>query len=351
MRLWFRYLRERRMYLILYLLTAFLFLTVGSLYHIENLGKLLYAALLTFVIWAAACLWDGMRYVALSRRLEESFLHFQQSGELLLEAEEERRLKEVEGAIESAQDLCGAYAVFLASFRERRGKEIRRQEAEAIERNDYYMTWTHQIKTPISAMKLLLEKSGQDGRDSFLVKEELFKIEQYAEMVLTFQRLESISSDLMLQEYDLDALLKKALRKYSVLFINKSLRLSLQETGCTVLTDEKWFVFCLEQLLSNSIKYTNQGSISLHAEISGDRAILILEDTGIGIRPEDLPRIFERGFTGYNGRLDKKSTGIGLYLCRRILTHLNITVKAESEEGAGTRILLGIPRPDRLIRD
>ena len=260
-------------------------------------------------------------------------------------------MKEAESNIESARDLCMAYTLFLSSVLEKHAAKRHQWEAKSAERNDYYMMWTHQIKTPISAMKLLLEESGLCDRDSFLMKEELFKIEQYVDMVLTFQRLESISSDLVLQEYDLDALLKKALRKYSVLFINKSLGLSLQETCSTVLTDEKWFVFCLEQLLSNSIKYTNQGGISLRAERFPERVRLVLEDTGIGIRAEDLPRIFDRGFTGYNGRLDRKSTGIGLYLCRQIFTHLNITFKAESDEGAGTRILLGIPRPGSLIQD
>lgn len=353
MRLWLRYLSEKRAVLLLYFLTALLFLTVGSLYHMENLEKLLYASLLALVFWAAAGLWGGYKYVRRSRRLEETFLHYDQCGELLLPEEEEKRLKDLEYAIDSAQDLHTACLTLLSLMRERHRRERLSWEARSIERNDYYCLWTHQIKTPIAAMKLLLEESGLQDRDCFLMKEELFKIEQYVEMVLTFQRLESISSDLALQEYDLSTLVKKALRKYSVLFINKSLKLDMQEIRQTVLTDEKWFVFCLEQLLSNSIKYTPQGGISLSArrDTDADRAALTLEDTGIGIRPEDLPRIFERGFTGYNGRIDQKSTGIGLYLCRQILTHLGITIQVESQEGAGTRITLGIPLPADRIRD
>lgn len=353
MKLWLRYFREKKGTVFLYLLTVFLFLTVGSLYHIENLEKLSYAALLTLVFWVLAGLWNGWKYVRRSRRLEEVFRHFEQSGKLLWETDEEKWLQESEGNPESAQDMSMAYAALLVAVCEQHERQKRLWEAKSADQNDYYMMWTHQIKTPIAAMKLLLEESGRDDRNSFLLKEELFKIEQYVDMVLTFQRLESLSADLVLQKYGLDALVKKAVRKYSVLFINKSLGLTLQKTECAVLTDEKWFVFCLEQLLSNSIKYTPQGGITLSVQpgTDTDRVSLALEDTGIGIRPEDLPRIFERGFTGYNGRLDQKSTGIGLYLCRQILTHLNIAIRVESEEGAGTKIVLGIPLAAERIRD
>ena len=171
----------------------------------------------------------------------------------------------------------------------------------------------------------------------------MFKIEQYVEMVLTFQRLESLSSDLVLQEYELGSILRRTAKKFSILFINKGLALELPETKARVLTDEKWFGFCLEQLFSNSIKYTRQGKIAVYVEECAESVRLELEDTGIGIRPEDLPRIFEKGFTGYNGRMNKKSTGIGLYLCRRIFDHLSIRVNVESQEGKGTRASMELP--------
>lgn len=225
-----------------------------------------------------------------------------------------------------------------------------RWEERTAECRDYYIMWTHQIKTPIFALRLLLENGETHDRNAFLMREELFKIEQYAEMALTFQRLENISSDLVLQKYSLYAMLKQAVRKYAVLFINKGLSLELQETEAEVVTDEKWFGFCVEQLLSNSIKYTPEGKIIIKtdaAETEG-KTVLSIEDTGMGIRPEDLPRIFEKGFTGYNGRLDKKSTGIGLYLCRNIFLHLGISFKVESQEGKGTKVMLTIPCGKRL---
>lgn len=341
MRLWFRFFGEKRVELVLYIVTVFLFVAVGSLYHLENLDKLMYAAILTFVVWSAAAFWKGLGYVRASRRLEEAAGYFDQTGEMLVELWD-RDSKMPEGGVEDAKTYAEALGIFISLMCERQVMQRRKWEERSAECRDYYMTWTHQVKNPISAMKLLLEGGGFHDKEGFLMREELFKIEQYAEMVLTFQRLESIASDLVLQKYDLYVLVKQAVKKYAVLFINKGLKLDLQEMHMEVLTDEKWFVFCLEQILSNSIKYTAGGGITIRAGQSEDKVILYIEDTGIGIRPEDLPRIFERGFTGYNGRLDKKSTGIGLYLCKRIFTHLGISVRVESEEDRGTKVTLGL---------
>ena len=205
---------------------------------------------------------------------------------------------------------------------------------------DYYTLWAHQIKTPIAAARLLLQEdpvavSGE-------VEVELLKIEQYVEMVLAYLRMEEMSSDLDFREYSLDDVIRQAVRKYSRMFILKRIRLDFTETGRTVLTDEKWLVFVLEQILSNALKYTKEGSISIYME--GDE--LAIRDTGIGISPEDLPRVFEKGFTGYNGRRDKKSTGIGLYLCKSVLDRLGHKIRIQSEVGRGTKVLLNLEREE-----
>lgn len=331
MRLWIQFFREKRL-AALYLSTVLLFLAVGGLYHIEDFFRLLYAAALTLAVWLAVGIRQGISYVGRRRRLEAAARHYEQSAELLtegLEGEGEFLWGELLGLLENV------YSAQMA--------ESRKWEAKEADSRDYYMMWTHQIKTPIAAMRLLLENGREREKNGFYMREELFKIEQYVEMVLTFQRLESLSSDLVLREYDLYELLRKTVRKFSVLFINKGLSLELQEMRVRVVTDEKWFDFCIGQLISNSVKYTEQGRISIRAREGEDGAILCVEDTGIGIRPEDLPRIFEKGFTGYNGRVEEKSTGIGLYLCKRSFEQLGITVKAESEVGKGTKMLLRIP--------
>ena len=203
---------------------------------------------------------------------------------------------------------------------------------------DYFTLWAHQIKTPIAAMSLLLQ--GDRPPDAAEISEQLFQIEEYVGMVLSYLRLGSEGNDFVLRSYDLDGILRQAVRKYARLFIRKKLALVYEPVVRTVLTDEKWLLFVVEQLLSNAIKYTPKGSVSLLVE--GDE--LLIRDTGIGITPEDLPRVGEKGFTGYNGRTDKKATGIGLYLCRQVLQKLGHGFRIESAPGRGTTAAIGLFR-------
>ena len=211
---------------------------------------------------------------------------------------------------------------------------------------DYYGMWAHQIKTPIAALHVLIQSMEESFDASLLqsMKMELFKTEQYVEMVLSYLRTEEMSADLMLQEYETDNLVRQAVKKYSSMFILKKIHLDYQTTDTKILTDEKWFVFVLEQLLSNALKYTAEGGrIAIYKE-TGAEGRLVIEDNGIGIQAEDLPRIFEKGFTGFNGRGDKKATGIGLYLCKKICDKLGQQIAVESEVGAGTKFYLQVSR-------
>lgn len=214
-------------------------------------------------------------------------------------------------------------------------------EAEISRDNlkDYYTLWAHQIKTPISAIHLILQSEESELNSELSM--ELFKIEQYVEFVLQYLRLESMSSDLVLKKYNLDDIVKQAVRKYARMFIRKKIKLNFSELNCPVLTDEKWLVFVIEQILSNALKYTKEGTISIYMDKLSEKT-LIIEDTGIGIAKEDINRIFERGFTGYNGRWDKKSTGLGLYLCKQILAKLSHTITIESELDKGTKIAIDL---------
>ena len=222
--------------------------------------------------------------------------------------------------------------------------EVRRQvssaaDAQERENMDYYTMWVHQIKTPIAAMGLLLQGDETDrGRE---LRSELFRIEQYVELVLSYLRLGSDSTDYVIREYDLDGILRQAARKYAALFIRGKVSLELRPTDLRVLTDEKWLQLVVEQVLSNAVKYAPGGHVKIYTRDSR----LIIEDDGVGIAREDLPRIFERGFTGCNGRMDKRATGIGLYLCREICCRLGHTITAESEPGRGTRVIIGLERP------
>lgn len=208
--------------------------------------------------------------------------------------------------------------------------ESNRKYTDMIE---YYTVWAHQIKTPIASMRLHLQN--EDSALSRKLTSELHRVEQYVEMVLTFLRLNSKSTDYVFKEYNLDKIVKSAVKKFSSDFIDRKLSLVYEPLQTTVITDEKWLSFVIEQVISNALKYTTSGSITITLE---GKKILRIRDTGIGIAPEDLPRIFENGYTGYNGRTNRRSSGIGLYLCKRICSNLGHKITASSTVDVGTTI-------------
>lgn len=232
--------------------------------------------------------------------------------------------------------LDEAYGDIIRNLYQREQDFRREQQRREAERADYYTTWVHQIKTPIASMYLSLEN--EDSPLSRSLGEELQRIEQYVRMVLTFQRLDSVDTDYVFRECPLDPLVKGALRKFAAQFIRKGIRLDYTPIEKSVVTDEKWLSFVVEQLLSNALKYTRQGAVSIYME----DGCLCIRDTGIGIAPEDLPRIFDRGYTGCNGRTDKKASGLGLYLCRRICANLGHPITAQSTPGVGTLMKLDL---------
>jgi signal transduction histidine kinase len=249
-----------------------------------------------------------------------------------------RMLKNVEEASfqlpEPSTALEADYQALLRAVAADRARLSAETENARQDMMDYYTLWAHQIKTPIAASQLLLQENPPD-RDALGI--ELLKIEEYVEMVLSYLRLDSDTTDYVLRHCELDGIIREAVRKYARVFIARKIRMDFQETGRTVLTDEKWLSFVIGQILSNALKYTPRGGT---IRVYGDGETLVIADSGIGIREEDLPRVFEKGFTGYNGREDKKATGIGLYLCRRILNRLGHDITVTSALGEGTLVRL-----------
>lgn len=237
--------------------------------------------------------------------------------------------------IESVED--GDYQEIIESLR----TEVAELEGNAAYRYretvEYYTVWVHQIKTPIASMRLTLQN--EDTPLARKLSSDLFRIEQYVEMVLAFLRLESVSSDYVFQEHSIDAIVKQSVAKFASEFIDRKIRLLYEPIDQTVVTDEKWLSFVLEQLLSNALKYTREGSIHIFLR---EPKVLCIEDTGIGIAPEDLPRIFEKGYTGYNGRIDQHASGIGLYLCKRICRNLGAEIRVTSELDKGTTVMIDL---------
>ncbi len=243
-------------------------------------------------------------------------------------------------AIGPPEDILGEdYQELIRTIYEDKMAEINSLKNRHSDMTDYYTMWVHQIKTPIAAMNLLLQQ--EDTPANRELAEELFRIEQYVEMTLHYLRLNADSNDFVIQKTDLDRVVREAVRKYARLFIRKKISLDYQPLDTQIITDEKWLEFVVEQLLSNAVKYTSGGKVSIYMKEGAGR-VLVIEDTGIGIRAEDLPRVCEKGYTGYNGHSDKRSTGIGLYLCKRMLNRLSHTIEIESEVGRGTRVMIGL---------
>ncbi len=317
------YLKERIWFLLLLAVCIAMFAFVLFLYELPveaaGYGGLLCAAALG--VWTCV---DFIRYRRKIRFLESLLGH----ASLLLD-----QLPEAVGPKETV------YHALLQELDRERRDVTSASDAWRRETTDYYTLWVHQIKTPIAAMRLILQDDDSErGRE---LSAELFRVERYVELALSYLRLGSTSTDYMIQKYSLDGILRKAVRRYAPLFIRGKVSLDLRETGMTVLTDEKWLQLVVEQVLSNAVKYAPGGHVTIYAEMD----FLLIQDDGVGIAREDLPRIFERGFTGYNGRVDKRSTGIGLYLCRQICQKLGHTITADSELGKGTRISIGLARP------
>lgn len=217
-------------------------------------------------------------------------------------------------------------------------RENNKRKNENRENREYMTLWAHQIKTPITAMELILQEFPLEETTVEYTKElsdKLFEIEQYVDSSLQYMRLDTMTSDLVLAENDVFSMVKQAVRYFSRTFIRKGIGLAMEETSVKVITDEKWVVFVLKQILSNALKYTKKGKISIYMAPQREK-VLVIEDTGIGIAEEELPRIMERGFTGYNGRMEKKATGIGLYLSYTIMEKLGHTIRIHSVVGEGT---------------
>ncbi len=229
------------------------------------------------------------------------------------------------------------YNEIISMLRNECGKANSKYKTDRTEMLDYFTTWVHQIKIPVSVMYMTLGQYDSDEHNQLAA--ELMRIDSYIEMVLCYFRLDESAADLVAHNVSVDEVIRKCVRKYASVFISKHLRIEYQGTDLTAVTDEKWLGFIIEQLISNSLKYTEKGSVSICVR---GRSIIV-SDTGIGIAAADVPRIFERGYTGLNGRADNKSTGLGLYLVKKACKKLGAQVTVQSAVGKGTQVTVTLP--------
>ena len=317
----FSYLKERLKFIVVYMCFIFIFYIVFALYSLP-LGTILYATLLCTTLAMILSIYDFDKYYRKHKRLQDikNNITITLDNLPLPKTMEERD-----------------YQNLITTLYEDKIRLISRSDHRNMELMEYFTIWTHQIKTPLSAANLLLQSEEKNIKEELL--NEIFEIDQYVDMALQYIRVENMSSDLILEEYSLLEIIRKAVKSYAKIFIYKKIKLELGEIDTKVITDEKWLLFVLKQIISNSLKYTNAGGICISLE---EEKILVIKDTGIGISEEDIPRIFERGFTGYNGRMDKKSTGLGLHLCKTILDKLSHKIYISSKVGVGTIVKIDL---------
>lgn len=212
------------------------------------------------------------------------------------------------------------------------------------EYRDYIEAWVHEIKTPIALTKLFGENN-EDSKTKNIILSEMKKIEGYVDQALYYARSTAVDKDYIVKEFEISDVLKKVIRENRREFINRRININIEDVKGRAITDIKWIEFILNQIIINSIKYSKEEKASIKAyTLNGlDNIILVIEDNGIGICSEDISRVFNKGFTGKNGRLYGKSTGIGLYLCKKLCLKLGLDIVIESKEGEGTRVKIMFP--------
>ncbi|WP_061213290.1 sensor histidine kinase [Syntrophomonas wolfei] len=231
----------------------------------------------------------------------------------------------------------------LFKIYDEQNSRLEKIHAEKKENFEFISSWIHEIKTPIAVSKLLLENNSCKDEGGLLnsLEEEIELIERLVEQVLYYSKIDDFSRDYFVQELELNRVLRESIKKHAKIFIAKNIRIEMENLDITVTTDKKWLLFILDQIISNSLKYTPPGGlIKVYTEKDEREKRLIIMDNGIGIRPEDIDRVFERGFTGYNGREFNKSTGMGLYLARRLARKLGHDMSIDSVYGEYTRVMI-----------
>lgn len=241
------------------------------------------------------------------------------------------------------------YLVFMA-FLNKKEEKLKNQIQELEEANlnlrndflakekelqEYFLIWIHQIKTPITAGKLICD-GDIENENVKNIKKELIYIEDYTNMALSYLKMANHNTDMDISLVNLDDIINPLIKKYAILFISNNIKLEYKKLNVKVITDSKWCMVVIEQLLSNAIKYTKNGIVSI--SFNEKENYLEIKDNGIGIKDSDLPKIFDKGYSGFNGRQNQKSTGIGLFLVKQILDKLGQKVKLESKLGEGTSV-------------
>lgn len=226
--------------------------------------------------------------------------------------------------------------------------QIAVQKIAEEEYKEYIETWIHEIKLPISCIDLICKNN--PGDITMSIAEELTRIDNFVEQALFYARSSVLEKDFAIKNTDLENLIKSILKKYSKELISSRVNLDLGNLKYTVYVDSKWMVFILGQIISNSIKYRRDPfELSFNAFEKNNQVVLSIRDNGVGISESDLSRVFQKGFTGENGRQFTKSTGIGLYLCKKMCNKMNLQIEISSCEEKWTCVNIVFPKDENII--
>ena len=332
----FKYLKDKRSFFVLYVIIMFLvslMMIVSSVDTKQVASNIVYLNVVCFIITAIYIL-TGYHYH--KRFYQELNDLIQGNHEELLAAFPEPRNNEQQ--------------LFLTLLKKMHGihfNQLQKLYNEKRDHQDFITSWIHEVKVPISASRLLLENSNGKNVESLVDKfeDELDKIDNYVEQALYYSRIDSFSKDYFITEVPLDQAIKKSVKKYAKSYINKRIRFHMEDLQQVVHTDIKWLGFIIDQVFSNALKYTGDGGeISVRFEEDRKEKRLLIQDTGIGIKPEDINRVFEKGFTGSIGRSHAKSTGIGLYLAKQMALKLGHDLSIQSEDEKYTKVIIHFPK-------
>ncbi|MCR4670778.1 MAG: sensor histidine kinase [Saccharofermentans sp.] len=246
-------------------------------------------------------------------------------------------------AIPSSEEITEeCYQEIISSLSSQYKKDLEEYKSRSSDYSDYINMWVHQIKNPIASMRL--ELNDIDSEESRRLKGELNRIEHYVDMVLVYSKLNADTTDYVFEKTNIKDACSSAVKKFKENFISMGLSLSMEADDTIVLTDRKWLEFILEQYISNALKYTSEGKIRIYNE--GPK--VFVEDTGIGIRPEDKERIWEKGYTGINGRTVGNSSGLGLYLVKKTADKLNHSVGASDSPSGGSTFFIDLTKKEKI---
>lgn len=331
----FKYLKDKRFFFILYFM---LMLFVSLIMVVNDMRNLILQNLLyTHVI--------GLLFVSLYITIG---YYYRRSFYVEINNLIENQQKDFPVEMLKPQNYEQAlYVKMIKRLNDNHSKQLQQLIEEKVDHQDFIMSWIHEVKLPIAASRLLLENSTGKTVD-FLVdkfEDELNKIDNYVEQALYYSRIDSFSKDYFITDVQLNQIIKHSVKKYAKLFIAKRIHFHMKEEQQFVQSDSKWLAFILDQITANALKYVNEeGEISFCFEEDSREKRLLIQDTGIGIKQEDIHRVFERGFTGSTGRIHIRSTGMGLYLAKQMALKLGHDISIQSQKGRYTRVTIHFPK-------